>query len=155
MYQSFKGLRSLSSLLRTVEGCPYLICLKILRSTVTTTLDLSNCSYITDTAIIRLGECCPQLSDLNLSDCNTTDTAIIGIVEGCPQLNSLNLSHCNITDTWIRIAEGCPNFLSFNLKSDGKENIIDASIMRFTEDYIQLNTLNFVAISLTQLSSGY
>lgn len=76
-------------------------------------LNLSDCTTITDRAIIKVAECCPLLENLWLpSDSAITDIAMVRVAECCSMLQTFFL-HCSpindcpkITDTaLIRIAE--------------------------------------------------
>ena len=61
---------------------------------------------------------CPQLSSVDLSDCDQiTDACVIALSQGCPQLSSLNLSGCNeITDACVTaLSQGYPQLMISNL----------------------------------------
>eukprot|EP00966_Prymnesium_polylepis_P209413 4851062-Prymnesium_polylepis.1 len=63
-------------------------------------LDLCECDRITDAAVTALAASCPQLSSLDLAGCTSiTDAAVDALAASCPQLSSLGLCWCfKITD---------------------------------------------------------
>jgi hypothetical protein len=115
-------------------------------------LNLSDCTTITERAIINVAECCPLLENLWLpSDSTITDIAMIRVAECCSMLQTFFL-HCSpnhivlpndcpkITDTaLIRIAECCPLLLNLCLYSS---TITDVGIGRIAESCPKLQNLS-------------
>ena len=61
------------------------------------TLDLTQCRYITDAAMVEVGKC-TNLQSLNLWGCNITDAGMVEVGK-CTNLQSLDLGWCStITD---------------------------------------------------------
>lgn len=60
-----------------------------------TVLSLSDCSFLTDEAVLSISKGCPNLRALNLTFCCAlTPASIDSLVEGCPKLVSLDMSFC-------------------------------------------------------------
>jgi F-box/leucine-rich repeat protein 7 len=58
-------------------------------------LILSDCSFLTDTTIVRLASSCPNLRILNLSFCCTlTEACFTHLASGCARLKILDVSFC-------------------------------------------------------------
>jgi hypothetical protein len=95
-------------------------------SATLTTINLSHCSHLTDSALITLSQQCPHLTDLDVSDCycltdatlfalavnclhlaalrlcrclNISAAAVVGLCSGCLHIQLLDLSHCQFFDT--------------------------------------------------------
>ena len=76
-----------------------------------TNVSLTNCTRLTDEALIELAGRCPALTDVDVSYCwNLSDAAIIGLAERCPALTNVNVTFCrSLTDAaLIRLADCCP-----------------------------------------------
>lgn len=108
-------------------------------------LDLSHCDQITDIALIKIIERCPNLQSLNITRCekitdasmfalayynnmtlqsltiskcgNITDNGALEIIRSCPNLTDLNVSQCiGITnETMFHLANHCTNIISLNI----------------------------------------
>ncbi len=79
-------------------------------------------NFICDHSIRSLAINCPNLSEVNFSNChNITDIAIKALASGCPNLSKIDLSYCSkITDIGIKeLAIGCPNLSKINLLTTG------------------------------------
>ena len=66
-------------------------------------LDLSDCSYLTDKGLTTAASSCPLLPVIRLRDCNSiTDKGLKYLTKFCKSLKLVDLSGCfNITDTGI------------------------------------------------------
>ncbi|MDP3372478.1 MAG: leucine-rich repeat domain-containing protein [Candidatus Paracaedibacteraceae bacterium] len=107
-----------------------------------TTLNLTDCEQLTDASIIALAEKCPNLRELYLRDCdNITDIGLIKLADNCLNLRILYLTNCHrITDAGIRVlAEKCPNLQALDLSYSYK--ITDASIIVLAEKCPNLREL--------------
>ena len=83
-----------------------------------TTLDLCNCDNITDAAVVAVASKCKQLTRFDLRGCSKiTDAAVLAVASGCKLLTTLNLAYCsNITDAAVvAVASGCPQLSSLSL----------------------------------------
>ncbi|KNC55009.1 hypothetical protein, variant [Thecamonas trahens ATCC 50062] len=115
-----------------VEMCPNL-----------TTLNLYNCSNITDAAVVTLAGGCPNLTTLYLDYCsNITDAAVVALAGGCPNLTTLGLRNCSdITDAAVvALAGGCPNLTTLYLNNCS--NITDAAVVALAGGCPNLTTLD-------------
>jgi len=120
-----------TKLMTIATGCPQL-----------QSLNIRDCSEITDKGIIALATGCPQLQSLIMSYChNITDEGIRALATGLPQLQSLEISQCrNITDEGIRaLASGCAQLQSLNIT--GCNNITDEGIRAVATGCPQLQSL--------------
>ena len=82
-------------------------------------LDISNCSNLTDVAVMAVSEHCPKLTSLDVSMCKKlTDAAVVAVSEHCPGLTSLNVCGCkNLTDAAVvAVSKKCPNLTSLNVE---------------------------------------
>ena len=69
-----------------------------------THIDLGSGNSINcDAAVMAMASGCPQLTTLDLCNCdNITDAAVVAVASGCPQLTTLNLHGCRkITDAAV------------------------------------------------------
>jgi hypothetical protein len=49
---------------------------------------------LTDASIIRLGERCPNLCELDMTSSEFTDLGIVKIADGCSNLYTLRIGNC-------------------------------------------------------------
>ncbi|KAG0260410.1 hypothetical protein DFQ27_003526 [Actinomortierella ambigua] len=83
-------LSSSSSASASVAPSLPLVCFPILR-----VLHLSDCTFLTDAAIVALAKNMPNLQDISLSFCCAlTDVAVESLVHACPRLEKIDLSFC-------------------------------------------------------------
>ncbi|AIK96574.1 hypothetical protein [Candidatus Odyssella acanthamoebae] len=76
-----------------------------------TSLNLEECEELTDVALLTVAKMCPNLTSLNLLGCRkVTAVALIKVAEMCPKLPPLDPRKCQvITMAAIRrVAEECP-----------------------------------------------
>ena len=93
--------------------------------------------------LISIANGCPKLQSLNIDNCsNITDDGIRALANGLPQLQSLNISCCDkITDEGITaLANGLPQLQSLNI--DGCHKITDEGIRALASGLRQLQSLN-------------
>ena len=65
----------------------------------TTVFDLDNCFQLTDVAITKIGQGCPQLKNIYLVYCDqVTNFSIKELLKGCPRLQTLNLPYGIVID---------------------------------------------------------
>ena len=67
-----------------------------------TSLIMSNCHVVTHEVFAQLGNSCPKLQELNLSNCHTLDVNSLVYPENMRQLKSLNLYRTNILTTELK-----------------------------------------------------
>jgi F-box/leucine-rich repeat protein 7 len=83
-------------------------------------LILSDCSFLTDTAITSIAKCCPKLETLSLSFCCAlTDTFASALVSGCPNLRVLDLSFCGgavTNELLLLLSVGLPNLQKLSIR---------------------------------------
>ena len=86
--------------------------------TAITTLDLSCCCNIGDTALKNLAAGCTAITTLDLSYCNIGDTALENLAAGCTAITTLDLSYCHgIGDAGLAsLAAGCTAITTLNLR---------------------------------------
>lgn len=93
-------------ILKVLEGCPLL-----------EVLCIASCD-ITNASLLKIGECCPNLYDIDLRYCNDiTDFGVSKMAKGCQKIKSINLSFCTeITDLGvINVGILCNQLKSMNL----------------------------------------
>ncbi len=63
------------------------------QNTRLTSINLQECSRVSDHILAHIFQCCPQLRDLNIADCSqVTDSGFESIVTQCHNLTALNLT---------------------------------------------------------------
>ena len=81
-------------------------------------LNLNECEYITDTAIMKISASCPRLRSLDIGKCiRLTDASLYGLSR-CVLLRRLNLKSCNkITDAGVRkLATTCGSLRNLDVR---------------------------------------
>ena len=108
-------------------------------------LNLSDCSFLTDTCMQVLAEKCPQLKRLCLSFCCSLSEKFANyLVDGCPFIEVLDVSYCGgaVTDNTVMvIAQGLPRLHSLGLR--GCVQLSDLGIQHLATNALALATLNF------------
>ena len=67
-----------------------------------------NCNNITETGITELVRGCPQITNLDFTQCDwVTDASITTISSELTQLTALDLSGCDITEIGIHALSNC------------------------------------------------
>ena len=67
-----------------------------------TSLMMSNCHVVTKEVFGQLGNCCPNLEELNISNCHTLDVNALVYPENLTHLRSLNLYRTNILTSELK-----------------------------------------------------
>jgi hypothetical protein len=119
------------------------------------TLNLCNCSNITDASVMEVARRCSNLQTLDLDCCsNITDASVSEVARRCSNLQTLNLDRCsNITDASVsEVARRCSNLQTLNLPGKFYDygisrwsvspNITDASVLEVARGCSNLQSLN-------------
>ena len=121
-----------------------------------TTLDLCNCDNITDAAVAAVASGCKQLTTLDLGCCdNITDAAVVAVASGCKQLTTLKLEDCSkITDAAVvAVASACKQLTRLNLS--GCSNITDEAVVAVASGCKQLSSLRlFGCLKITEAAKA-
>ena len=72
------------------------------RGLLVTSLIMSNCHVVTHEVFAQLGNSCPKLEELNLSNCHTLDVNSLVYPENMRLLRSLNLYRTNILTSELK-----------------------------------------------------
>lgn len=97
------------------------------------TLVLSDCSFLTDTALVNIGIMAPNLVALNLSFCCAiTSSGLQSIAEHCRSLRYLDVSYCGTAasnEMIILLSQKLKELSHFSVRGCGQ--VSDAGIMTF------------------------
>lgn len=105
-------------------------------------LDVSNCTNLTDLSIEAIAKNCPNLKALDMQSNSFADAALESVADHCPALTSLAIGNGEtegdesneITNAGIdAIADGCPALTELTLESVGCNNP-EFSALAFTEN---------------------
>jgi hypothetical protein len=107
-----------------------------------TCLDLTACQTISDTSINYLANYCVKLRELYMHNAYAiTDSSIKNLAEHCPNLIMLNLRSCKqLTDDSIKsLAKHCPNLTCLDLEYC--EYVTDSSVEELVKNNKQLKSI--------------
>ena len=107
-------------------------------------LNLTDCSNITDLSVSEVARRCSKLHTLNLSSYGSyiTDLSVSEVARRCSKLHTLDLEGCwKITDASVsEVARLCSKLHTLNLR--WCESITDASVSEVARRCSKLHTLN-------------
>ncbi|KAJ2994281.1 hypothetical protein HDV02_001716 [Globomyces sp. JEL0801] len=108
-------------------------------------INLSDCSFLSDSTIQVLGKQCPQLKRLCLSFCcSLTEKFATYISEGCPFIQTLDVSYCGgaMTDNaTLVLAQGLPKLKELGMR--GCVQLTDLGMEHLATHALALETVNF------------
>jgi hypothetical protein len=71
-------------------------------------LDLTKCSLISDNGVANIARFCPRLRSIALGHTKVGDAGLGTLAQACKELRSIDLSALNVTDDSLKSLSQCP-----------------------------------------------